>query len=149
MNKCCVNCFDIQELIEYILVNGKSGICPVCGSSGIHVIAEEEISQFLKKYLLQSYTDMWEELQNIERSFTIAEEELADQGLKEKYEHALYLIKEEMGLQSLEEIFIEDKEIFSDRLDEMQQKKILKELFDNQDITKKYLIPKMTFDQFI
>ena len=148
MGKCCVNCFDIQEIIGYILHHGQTGICPICGSTGIQVISEEEVADFLKDYLGNSYTDMREELKNIERSFAVAED-VVDQQLREKYEHALHIIKEQMGLQSLEEIFIEDKEIFSERLSAEQKKKFLEKLFDNQDITEKYLIPKMTFDQFI
>ena len=79
---------------------------------------------------------MREKLQNIERSFVVAEDVVEPQ-LREKYEHALHIIKEQMGLQSLEEIFIEDKEIFSECLSAEQKKKFLDKLFDNQDVTER------------
>jgi hypothetical protein len=113
MKKYCVHCFDTEEIIHYIELNGEFGQCPVCNSRSVNRIGADRIGRFLRNYLADAYID---------RKTRIGQ-------LDEKQKYRLKQWAEQEGWQSIEEIFIEDKAIFSDQIPAATQRRILTDIF--------------------
>lgn len=113
MKKYCVHCFDTEEIIHYIELNGEFGQCPVCNSRSVNRIGADRIGRFLRNYLADAYID---------RKIRIGQ-------LDEKQKYRLKQWAEQEGWQSIEEIFIEDKAIFSDQIPAATQRRILTDIF--------------------
>lgn len=117
MKKYCTQCFDVQEIVQYIEENGEQGKCQVCGSTHNPILDGEQIGYILRCYLGEAYKDCKaEELGRIKEC--------------QSAETRLYLMRKEQeeGWQSVSEILIEDKEIFSQRIPKDKQKECLREL---------------------
>ena len=136
--KCfCTNCFETKEIIDYIELNGTYGHCPVCKSGNVKRISADRIGRVLKAYLDDSYRDRKAEvlMQSVEINLS---------------PEVLSAIVETEGWQSVAEIMIEDKEIFSDRILPDQRLERLHNLFAETgmeyesyaDITERRFVPK-------
>ena len=55
MKKYCVHCFDTEEVIHCIELNGEFGQCPVCNSRSVNRIGADRIGRFLRNYLADAY----------------------------------------------------------------------------------------------
>ena len=134
MKKYCVHCFDTEEIIHYIELNGKFGQCPVCNSRSVNRIGADRIGRFLRTYLADAYID---------RKVCIGQ-------LDEKQKCRLKQWAEQEGWQSIEEILIEDKAIFSEQIPAETQRRILTDIFSSftwedeayADIKDKRFLPK-------
>lgn len=113
MKKYCVHCFDTEEIIHYVELNGEFGQCPVCNSRSVNRIGADRIGRFLRNYLADAYID---------RKACIGQ-------LDEKQKYRLKQWAEQEGWQSIEEIFIEDKAIFSEQIPAAAQRRILTDIF--------------------
>lgn len=113
MKKYCVHCFDTEEIIHYIELNGEFGQCPVCNSRSVNRIGADRIGRFLRNYLADAYIDC---------KACIGQ-------LYEKQKYRLKQWAEQEGWQSIEEIFIEDKAIFSEQIPAAAQRRILTDIF--------------------
>lgn len=133
--KCfCTNCFDTEEIIDYIELFGDFGQCPVCNARSVNRIRADRIGRFLRNYLADAYIDC-----------------KAGMGQPdEKQKDRLEQWAEQQGWQSIEEILIEDKAIFSAKLLLEIQKTILTDIFSSftwedeayADIKDKRFLPK-------
>lgn len=112
MKKYCVHCFDTEEIIHYIELNGEFGQCPVCNSRSVNRIGADRIGRFLRNYLADAYID---------RKTRIGQ-------LDEKQKYRLKQWAEQEGWQSIEEILIEDKAIFSEQIPAETQRRILTDI---------------------
>lgn len=113
MKKYCVHCFDTEEIIHYIELNGEFGQCPVCNSRSVNRIGADRIGRFLRNYLADAYID---------RKTCIGQ-------LDEKQKYRLKQWAEQEGWQSIEEILIDDKAIFSEQIPAETQRRILTDIF--------------------
>lgn len=112
--KCfCTNCFDTEEIIDYIELFGEFGQCPACNSRSVNRIRADRIGRFLRTYLADAYIDCKAGIGQ------------PDQKQKDRLEQWA----EQQGWQSIEEIFIEDKAIFSAHIPLEIQKTILTDIF--------------------
>ena len=141
MKKYCTCCFDVKEIVELIKLNGERGNCSICNSKNQLRMNADRIGRFLRCYLTDFYIDRKTEM-------------LKDIYFKEKDAMITQLKEwsEQEGWQSLEEIFIEDKEIFSDRIKKETQIEILKDLINDpggeiyatwKDVSEKRFIPRL------
>ena len=134
MKKYCVHCFDTEEIIHYIELNGEFGQCLVCNSRSVNRIGADRIGRFLRNYLADAYID---------RKACIGQ-------LDEKQKYRLKQWAEQEGWQSIEEILIEDKAIFSEQIPAETQRRILTDIFSSftwedeayADIKDKRFLPK-------
>lgn len=136
--KCfCTNCFDVKELVEYIELNGTYGHCLICGSGSVKRILADRIGRILRTYLDEHYIDRKSEVPNQCRKCEWNTTQMEAQAHQE-------------GWQSVEEILVEDKEIFSERIPVEQRPKRLGELFAEAgveyaqyaDVTERRFVPK-------
>lgn len=136
--KCfCTNCFDVKELVEYIELNGTYGHCLICGSGNVKRISADRIGRVLKAYLDDTYRDRKAAVLVQSREGNMSQEVLS-------------AIAETEGWQSVAEILIEDKEIFSERISPDQRLERLWNLFaatgmeyeSYADITERRFVPK-------
>ncbi len=115
--KCfCINCFDVKEIIDYIELNGTYGHCTVCKSGNVKRISADRIGRVLKAYLDDTYRDR--------KAAVLMQSQESDMS-----QEVLSAIAETEGWQSVAEILIEDKEIFSERISPDQRLELLWNLF--------------------
>lgn len=115
--KCfCTNCFDTKEIVDYIDLHGELGKCTVCKSRGVKRITADRIGRLLRLYLDDVYIDRKAEV-------------MRKIGKKKCSQERLVKLSENEGWQSVEEIFIEDKEIFSEKIPEGCQREMMEEMF--------------------
>ena len=113
MKKYCIHCFDTEEIVSYIEVYGEFGQCPVCNARNVKRIGADRIGRFLREHLADTYID-------------------CKAGVKrpsKKQKQILGKRAEQEGWQSIEEILIEDKAIFSEKLPLETQRSILVDIF--------------------
>lgn len=116
MKHLCTNCFDVEEIVAYIELNGTYGHCLICRSGNVKRIAADRISRVLKSYLDDNYIDRKAETLRQSKKRRINQNHLKELAEKE-------------GWQSVEEILNEDKEIFSERIFEERRLELLQILF--------------------
>lgn len=140
MKKYCTQCFDVQEIVQYIEENGELGNCHVCGSIYHPRLDGEQISHILQCYLNEAYID---------RKAEVLGRIKECQSLEAR--SSLIRKEQEEGWQSVSEILIEDKEIFSQRIPKEKQKECLRDLIYGswteayeayEDMEEKRFIPK-------
>ena len=127
----------MKESIDYIELNGTYGHCTVCKSGNVKRISADRIGRVLKAYLDDSYRDRKAAvlMQSVEINLS---------------SEVLSAIVETEGWQSVAEILIEDKEIFSERISPDQRLELLRNLFAETgmeyesyaDITERRFVPK-------
>ena len=115
--KCfCTNCFDVKESVEYIELNGTYGHCLICKSGNVKRISANRLGRILRAYLDDNYRDRKAEV-------------LMQSGKRNMSQEVLSAIAETEGWQSVAEILIEDKEIFSEKIPAEQRLELLQILF--------------------
>lgn len=115
--KCfCTNCFDVKEIVEYIELNGTYGHCLICKSGNVKRISANRLGRILRAYLDDNYRDRKAEV-------------LMQSGKRNMSQEVLSAIAETEGWQSVAEILIEDKEIFSEKIPAEQRLELLQILF--------------------
>lgn len=129
---CCEHCFDTREIIAYIYKHGDHGTCPWCGSHNAKTIKIQEIGKFLRRYMDQEYRDLYSELYQLYKK-RILEDSSYRRQTDETYMMAYKIVKEHIGMQSISEIMIDDKEIFSERLCPEDKHRLLKQIFSYPD----------------
>ena len=136
--KCfCTNCFDVKEMIDYIELNGTYGHCTVCKSGNVKRILADRIGRVLKAYLDDTYRDR--------KAAVLMQSQESDMS-----QEVLSAIAETEGWQSVAEILIEDKEIFSEKIPAEQRLELLQILFSETgieyeryaDVTERRFVPK-------
>lgn len=135
--KCfCVNCFDTKEIVEYIELNGTYGHCLICGSGNVKRISADRIGRVLKAYLDDTYRDR--------------KAEVCLQGRKKISQERIGELEEKEGWQSIGEILIDDKAIFSEKIPADQRLELLRNMFAETgteyeayaDVTERRFVPK-------
>ncbi len=136
--KCfCVNCFDVKEIIDYIELNGTYGHCLICKSGNVKRISADRIGRVLKAYLDDTHRDRKAEV-------------LMQSGKRNMSQEVLSAIAETEGWQSVAEILIEDKEIFSEKIPAERRLELLQILFAETgieyegyaDVTERRFVPR-------
>lgn len=111
MEKCCNKCFQNQDIIKFILENGASGDCPICGHKEVSTISLNVLGQFIRECLDKAYEELGE-----------------GTGAFYDSEDKIYVDAdgEDAHGMSIKEILIEDEEIFSSGID---AERLLEEIF--------------------
>ena len=120
MKKYCIRCFDTKEIIDYIDLYGELGNCPVCKSGSVKRITADRIGRLLRSYLDDVYIDCKAEVMQKNKKKKCSQEKRAE-------------LAENEGWQSVEEILIEDKSIFSEKIPADRQREMLGEMFATAD----------------
>lgn len=54
---CCVNCFDIKEIKDFIAANNVHGKCNYCQSNNVYIAEAEEVGRFIIEGISRRYED--------------------------------------------------------------------------------------------
>lgn len=114
---CCEECFDENEIIDFININGVYGTCDYCKSSDSKIIDEADLGEFVRKGINRAYA-------NVESGEFVAH---WDGETKAYVDFSL----NEVG-SSLFEILNDEHVIFSERLQTMDKcSELLQNLMDS------------------
>ena len=125
---CCEHCFDTKEIIAYIYKHGTRASCPWCVSHNVKTLEVRQIGKFLRDYMDREYRDFYSELYEMYKKRMLEDSRLGSHA-DESYMMAYKIVKEHIGMQSISEIMIDDKEIFSERLCPEDRHELLKQIF--------------------